>query len=1114
MNTSVTSGLPIISWNWDFGDGGGFSDNRMFPTHSYTAAAKYTARLAVTSSAGCSDTSSQSVNITANGNLTDFTYPDTVCVNSNVTFKNISSPHPVSSMWDYGSGPVGPSQDGSYTYLAPGTYSVTLTNNFGACNGSFTHTIVVVNAPTASFTGTNLAGCKAPLTATFTNTSTGATSWSWNFGDGTTSNLQNPPPHVYSTLGTFPVTLLTNSAPGCSAMATAATVIIQQPTVTLNTPLSFFGCAPYTFTPSATISAVDGVATYNWNFGNGNTANTATATPQTYGAGSWTITLTIMTTGGCTATASGVVLVGSSKPTPVDFSFVPLSVCVASAVQFTSASPTTGNKWYWDFGDGNIDNTNNPNPSYSYLKPGSFNVKLTEYDNGCWDTISHVIVVNPPLANFTISPVCGSTNSFTFTDASLGPVTTYLWNFNDGFTSNSPGPVTHTFPVGPPKSYNVTLTATTGACSNTSPPQSVTANQGTVITMSPNPVCVNSVVIFTASAQGNIVNYEFEFGDGNSNIGGNVSTSHVYTIPGTYTVKVVTFDINGCIDSSGVDTIVVRGPIANFTPPPALSCTALKVNFKDLSTALPAGNKIVGWAWNFGDGGFSSAQDTSYTYTVPGSFTPSLTVTDMFGCTGTLVSPQTLAVSLPAASFTVLDDTSCPNAPTRIQFTNTSTGGFNPVYTWNFGDGNTSNAFQPPPYAYSMVGKDSVTLSIKDFYGCTSTSPITLIVVDTPHADFTMTGNYSACPPFNDTLTYTGQNAITWAWNFGNGFGSTFQNASYLYVNPGDYYPNLTITGHGGCTSKETQHLHIDGPIGILSYSPVDGCDTLTVNFSVASSNVVTYTWNFDEPGSGQIINNSPNMTFVYNVPGQYYPFVTLVDSAGCHVIQLGQQPINIDSISQTLFTADKTILCDSGMVNFTDVSVLVPSATVTITNYTWNFGDGTTQSGMLPIVAHKYTGVGSYAASMSITTLGGCSGLYTLPINVVASPKVAVNGLVNQCEPAVLTFSGSELVPDPNGPLTWSWSFGNGQSATGQFPASVSYPKAGEYVVSLTATNTEGCSMMTDTTTPNHLFIYPIPAVNAGADTTICLGTSALQLNASGAATTYNWLPPRIRGF
>ena len=110
INTSVTSGLPNISWNWDFGDGGGFSDNRSF-RHILTLQRRNILQgWRLRAPQVVQILRVRQVNITTNGNLTDFTYPDTVCVNSNVIFKNISSPHPVSSMWDYGSGPVGPSR--------------------------------------------------------------------------------------------------------------------------------------------------------------------------------------------------------------------------------------------------------------------------------------------------------------------------------------------------------------------------------------------------------------------------------------------------------------------------------------------------------------------------------------------------------------------------------------------------------------------------------------------------------------------------------------------------------------------------------------------------------------------------------------------------------------------------------------------------------------------------------------------------------------------------------------------------------------------------------------------------------------------------------------------
>ena len=686
-------------------------------------------------------------------------------------------------------------------------------------------------------------------------------------------------------------------------------------------------------------------------------------------------------------------------------------------------------------------------------------------------------------------------------------VTGYLWDFGDGTTSTVQNP-SHPY-AGPPKTYTVTLTVTNSAfpCSNTKSYQ-VSVGQVTTISFSANPVCANTNIFLTAIPAGNIVSYTFKLGDGNSITGGSASIGYTYSKPGNYPVKVITTDNTGCIDSSAVDTMFVNGPTANFKAPPALTCGALTYTYKDLSTPS-AGSSIVKWAWDFGDGTTSSLPNPpAHTYSNQGNFIPTLTVTDNNGCSSTLDTIKAITVSIPIASFTISDTMSCPAAPNPILFNNTSTG-FNPVYTWDFGDGTkVTGGPISPIYAYSTVGNFPVKLSMTDFYGCKASKTFPLpIIVDTPHAAFTMSGNYSACPPFNVTFTFTGQYAKSYNWIFDNGGGSTARGPNNsLYANPGDYYPYLSIVSWGGCTSKaDTQHIHIDGPVGTFTYSPLAGCDSLDVLFKVTTTNVVSFKWNF---GDGQLQTTStPTITHRYVLPNQYIPIVTLTDAAGCVLPKIGTSPINVDAITKTIFTADKTIVCDSGIVNFTNTSILANGTF--INSYSWDFGDGSPLVvGLFPNPSHNYTTIGNYTAKLTIGTVGGCTGTYTMPITVAGKPNVAINGLISQCEPAILNFQGVEVITDPNGPLTWSWDFGNGQNSNVQNPAPVSYPKAGEYIVQLIATNKLGCKDTTNTAPPSHLFIYPIPTVEAGSDVTIC-DTSKLQLNATGNATTYDWDPP-----
>lgn len=125
-----------------------------------------------------------------------------------VHFTDQSSGIPSAWNWNFGDGTTSTDQNPVHTYLAAGTFTVslTVTNNFGSDKKTRSGMISSGIAPVAAFSGSPRDG-NAPLEVHFTDTSTGQpVAWSWDFGDGTTSTLENPV-HVYSEGGSYPVTL-------------------------------------------------------------------------------------------------------------------------------------------------------------------------------------------------------------------------------------------------------------------------------------------------------------------------------------------------------------------------------------------------------------------------------------------------------------------------------------------------------------------------------------------------------------------------------------------------------------------------------------------------------------------------------------------------------------------------------------------------------------------------------------------------------------------------------------------------------------------------------------------------------------------------------------------
>lgn len=1092
--TNETTGPGTITYSWKYGDGASAAGTN--PPHTYTTNGAYNVTLIASSDQGCTDSVTTPLVISTGTVTSSIAAPDSVCVGTTVTFQNTSTPIPNSSTWKFGDGGTSTQQTPTHPYSTAGNYTVTLTNSFSSCNDSVTKVIHVLNPPVADFTTAgSAASCNAPYTVNFQDLSTGATSWLWSFGDGGTSTSKNPS-HTYTTYGSFLVKLTASSTTGCSTVAQKNSFVqIQKPTVaTSNMPGN--GCAPFSFAPVVTFSAVDGIASYAWDLGNGVNYNGPNPPAQVYAAGKYVVRVTIVTNGGCSFTYTDTVRVGTSKPTPA-FTAAPLAVCVGQDVQFTDQSTGGANQWSWAFGDGQTSSAQNP--KHQYNLPGTYSVTLTAFNNGCFDVLTKAsyIVVSPPLSKFSAVGDCNNKSQYTFTDLSTGALT-WDWDFGDGSPHYTGGatPPPHTYP-NLPATYSAKLTVTNGGCSNTST-QTINVLQKVNFVVTNATPCKNNMI--TVSISPGSTNYKFfsyDFGDGTprTNPCYCINSNHVYTTPGVYTVKVITTDSVGCVDSvTKTNFIQVNGPIANFSAPVTQACNNLNVSFNDLSTDPVSG--ISKWEWNFGDGGTSTTQSPTHNYTTQGTYPVKLKVTDPAGCADSITKSNFIIVSVPVAKFTTIDSLFCPSS--LIKFTNASTGGFNPVYTWDFGNG-TFSGTNPPLHNYPTVGKYTVSLSILDMYGCSSSFVKTnYINIDTPVAAFKMSDSVASCPPLLDSFTFQGSYYKSVLWNFGPGEGVTDSlNTSHLYGIPGTYFPSLTVTSPGGCVATTSKKVQVFGPYGSFTYSPLGGCDTLTVNFNVVTNGVVGYVWYF---GNGDSIKNTlPFVDYKYNRAGTYLPVLKLIDSANCNVAIPGTAQIIVDTV-KAKFVMDKSVLCSSGSVAFADSSYKL--TTTTITNYFWDFGDGRTLSGLFPNPSNFYTTPGLYTVKMLISTQFGCQDSAISLVRVVANPDIDISGVVSQCVPATLNFAGVIVVPDTSA-FTWSWDFDNGQTSLVQNPPAQIYSKAGHYLIKLTATNSSSCS----TTDSADLFIYPIPNVSAGPDTTICLGQS-ITLNATGAAG-YQWLPP-----
>ena len=292
--TNTSTGSGTLTYLWDFGDG--ITSALTNPTHTYTAGGTYTIKLIIVNPTGCTDTIIKTNAITVGSVKADFTSPAIICEGTPFNLTNTSTPIPANVTWYFGDGTTSTVINPAKTYSTTGTFTIKMVAGFGACADSISKTVNVLAKPVITFSADKTGSCNAPLTVNFSSTVTGGNNYQWDFGDGTTSNQQNPT-HTYSAMGIYDVKLVATNAAGCSeTLIKPGYIKIQTPTISIP-GLPYKDCAPLTFNFTANVNSADPVTSYLWDFGDGNTSTLANPS-HTFASGTYNISVTITTSAG------------------------------------------------------------------------------------------------------------------------------------------------------------------------------------------------------------------------------------------------------------------------------------------------------------------------------------------------------------------------------------------------------------------------------------------------------------------------------------------------------------------------------------------------------------------------------------------------------------------------------------------------------------------------------------------------------------------------------------------------------------------------------------------------------------------------------------------------
>jgi PKD repeat protein len=944
--------------------------------------------------------------------------------NVNATGSNDPDGTIVSHFWNFGDGSFSTTNAAQHAYKDDGVYTISLliTDNDGGTDTDSIQVTVTNRDPTATAANHDVL---TYVNVRFdsrnsTDQDGNITNVSWEFHDSTVKYGQRVT-FMYYDDGVYNVNLTVKDDDGATDWTIVqVTVRNRVPNAELEANRTRCNRTDYISFNGTGSSDMDGsIVNYTWQFPGGN---------ELYGPeveymfdltnGSYTITLVVTDDDGAIDFATVLIKVGNIQPVAVaglDTLAKTYEDIIFSGVGSYDPDGIIVN-YTWNMGDGG-QKIYNKTFKYHYTDDGIYTVRLTVTDDdGASNTSTLKVTISnrAPKAyhpNIVIKTYTDYSFNITHCEDKDGTVqpNTVEWKFmypGGSSTTKIGNNTKHNWTVAGVYYVQMTIFDDDGAsASHTFNVTVINSPPIASFWYTPKIVTTGDFVIFNGTnstdVDGTVVNWTWDFDDTTVDYG--MVVTHAFVNPGDYNVELQVRDNKGGI---GIFSVKIHVEPHNDPPFATLSIegdleTNRPIQFNATGSYDPDG-VILQYKWNFGDGtAYGYGLIIMHMYKNAGTYNITLWVTDDGGKTVanktqiTIVESQNMMpfAEIVGGGISVLVDE---------EVSLDGRGSYDPdgtivSYEWDFGDGHHGYTAMVR-HAYATAQTYTVTLKVTDDRGGIDSETTTIQVQPKPppnvcpSADFRMTPS-SGDIYTGDSLSFDGGlskdsdgSIVTYTWLFGDGGFAEGKNAQHSYEVDGTYMVTLTVTDDDGCSDSKIQVVIIKNrkPTAVIKPSETRAMSLDEITFSGAESTdqdgyPVKWAWDF---GDGTAANGV-EVSHVYKRPGSYTVKLIVTDNRGGS--SESSVAITIDNRDPVANAGgDQTVVVNT-MAKFDGGGSYDPDGTVT--EWEWDFGDGSTAVGKYQ--EHAYADDGNFTVTLYVKDdKGAKSSASTITVSVLPEPK------------------------------------------------------------------------------------------------------------------------------